>query len=116
LNSKYDGPLSKFAFNCNLRHYTVVAMELRNEPREVCPGKSWHVGPATCDPTTFIDPKSISESAAAVNDTFGSAMAAAEAAREGYDTARCAWPQWDKGPQELRYKAAMVGRCRLTPC
>ena len=21
----------------------VVAMELRNEPREVCPGRSWHV-------------------------------------------------------------------------
>ena len=86
---------------------SVVAMELRNEPREVCPGKSWHVGPRTCKPESFVDAATIAASAAAVNDTFGSKLSAAEATRDGYDVRRCAWPQWDKGPSELRYKRAM---------
>lgn len=87
--------------------YSVVAVELRNEPREVCPGKAWHVGPRTCAPTSFIDASSIQQSAAAANESFGSSLAALEAAADGYDVRQCAWPQWDKGPKELRYKAGL---------
>lgn len=86
---------------------SVVAVELRNEPREVCPGTSWHVGPRACHPETFVGPDSVAASAAAVNESFGSALASSEAVADGYDVRRCAWPQWDKGPKELRYKAAM---------
>ena len=34
---------------------SVVAVELRNEPREVCPGKAWHVGPRTAGERVQID-------------------------------------------------------------
>ena len=31
MNLKYDGPLSNFAFNCNLRHYATEAAELKEK-------------------------------------------------------------------------------------
>lgn len=85
----------------------VVAVELKNEPREVCPGAPWHVGSRVCDPSVFIDAGAIAQSSSTASDHFGSRLAAAEAMLDGYDSKTCAFPQWNTGPPELMYKPAM---------
>ena len=85
----------------------VVAVELKNEPREVCPGRPWHVGSRVCDPSVFIDADAIVRSSSTASDHFGSRLAAAEAILDGYDPSSCAFPQWNTGPPELMYKPAM---------
>ena len=85
----------------------VVAVELKNEPREVCPGRPWHVGSRVCDPSVFIDADAIARSSSTAGDHFGSRLAAAEAILDGYDPSSCAFPQWNTGPPELMYKPAM---------
>ena len=85
----------------------VVAVELKNEPREVCPGRPWHVGSRVCDPSVFIDADAIVRSSSTASDHFGSRLAAAEAILDGYDPSSCALPQWNTGPPELMYKPAM---------
>jgi len=85
----------------------VVAIELKNEPREVCPGRPWHVGSRVCDPSAFIDVEAIARSSSTAGDHFGSRLAEAEAILDGYDSSSCAFPAWNTGPKELRYKPAM---------
>ena len=77
----------------------VVAVELKNEPREVCPVDRGTWG-RVCDPSVFIDADAIARSSSTAGDHFGSRLAAAEAILDRCDPSSCALPQWNTGPPE----------------